>query len=24
VECLYAPEFAFHTEGIRINVEGGQ
>ncbi len=23
VECLYAPEFAFHTEGIRINVEGG-
>jgi hypothetical protein len=24
VECLYAPEFAFHTEGIRINVEAGQ
>ncbi len=24
VECLYAPEFAFHTEGIRVNVEGGQ
>ncbi|HXB06245.1 MAG TPA: alpha-2-macroglobulin family protein, partial [Puia sp.] len=24
VECMYAPEFAFHTEGIRINVEGGQ
>jgi len=24
VECLYAPEFAFHTEGIRINVGGGQ
>jgi len=23
VECLYAPEFAFHTEGIRVNVEGG-
>ena len=24
VECMYAPEFAFHTEGIRINVEGAQ
>jgi len=24
VECMYAPEFAFHTEGIRVNVEGGQ
>ena len=24
VECLYAPEFAFHTEGIRVSVEGGQ
>jgi Bacterial Alpha-2-macroglobulin MG10 domain/Alpha-2-macroglobulin family/MG2 domain len=24
VECLYAPEFANHTEGIRINAEGGQ
>jgi hypothetical protein len=24
VECMYAPELAFHTEGIRINVEGGQ
>jgi hypothetical protein len=24
VECMYAPEFAFHTEGIRINVEGRQ
>ena len=24
VECLYAPEFADHTEGIRINVEGRQ
>ncbi len=24
VECLYAPEFAFHTEGIRINVEATQ
>ncbi len=24
VECLYAPEFADHTEGIRVNVEGGQ
>jgi hypothetical protein len=24
VECMYAPEFAFHTEGIRINVGGGQ
>lgn len=24
VECMYAPEFADHTEGIRINVEGGQ
>jgi Bacterial Alpha-2-macroglobulin MG10 domain/Alpha-2-macroglobulin family len=24
VECMYAPEFAFHTEGIRINVEGEQ
>jgi Bacterial Alpha-2-macroglobulin MG10 domain len=22
VECMYAPEFAFHSEGIRINVEG--
>jgi Bacterial Alpha-2-macroglobulin MG10 domain/Alpha-2-macroglobulin family len=24
VECLYAPEFAFHTEGIRINVEAAR
>ncbi|HEV3415017.1 MAG TPA: alpha-2-macroglobulin family protein [Puia sp.] len=24
VECMYAPEFASHTEGIRVNVEGGQ
>jgi Bacterial Alpha-2-macroglobulin MG10 domain/Alpha-2-macroglobulin family/MG2 domain len=24
VECMYAPEFAYHTEGIRINVEGAQ
>jgi hypothetical protein len=24
VECMYAPEFADHTEGIRINVEGDQ
>ena len=24
IECLYAPEFSFHTEGIRINVEAGQ
>ena len=24
VECLYAPEFAFHTEGVRINVEAAQ
>ena len=24
VECMYAPEFADHTEGIRVNVEGGQ
>jgi uncharacterized protein YfaS (alpha-2-macroglobulin family) len=24
VECMYAPEFAFHTEGIRINVGGEQ
>ncbi|HET6255273.1 MAG TPA: alpha-2-macroglobulin family protein [Puia sp.] len=24
VECMYAPEFAAHTEGIRVNVEGGQ
>lgn len=24
VECLYAPEFADHTEGIRLNTEGGQ
>jgi len=24
VECMYAPEFAFHTEGIRVNVEGAQ
>ena len=22
VECMYAPEFAYHSEGIRINVEG--
>ncbi|HTI89272.1 MAG TPA: alpha-2-macroglobulin family protein [Puia sp.] len=22
IECMYAPEFAFHTEGIRVNVEG--
>jgi hypothetical protein len=21
IECLYAPEFAFHSEGIRVNVE---
>ena len=24
VECMYAPEFAFHTEGIRVNVEDDQ
>ena len=23
IECLYAPEFTYHTEGIRINVETG-
>jgi hypothetical protein len=23
IECLYAPEFTWHTEGIRVNVEGG-
>jgi hypothetical protein len=22
IECMYAPEFAFHSEGIRVNVEG--
>ncbi len=22
VECMYAPQFAFHSEGIRVNVEG--
>jgi hypothetical protein len=22
IECMYAPEFAYHTEGIRVNVEG--
>jgi hypothetical protein len=21
IECMYAPEFAFHSEGIRVNVE---
>jgi hypothetical protein len=24
VECMYAPEFAFHSEGIRVNVEATQ
>ncbi len=24
IECLYAPEFSYHTEGIRVNVEAGQ
>jgi hypothetical protein len=23
IECLYAPEFRYQTEGIRINVEAG-
>lgn len=23
IECLYAPEFAYHTEGIRVSVEAG-
>ena len=23
IECMYAPEFAYHTEGIRVSVEGG-
>jgi hypothetical protein len=23
IECLYAPEFTWHTEGIRVNVETG-
>ena len=22
IECMYAPEFAYHSEGIRVNVEG--
>ncbi len=22
IECMYAPEFSYHSEGIRINVEG--
>jgi hypothetical protein len=21
IECMYAPEFAYHTEGIRVSVE---
>jgi len=21
IECMYAPEFGFHSEGIRVNVE---
>lgn len=24
IECMYAPEFASHTEGIRVNVEAAQ
>jgi hypothetical protein len=24
IECMYAPEFTWHTEGIRVNVEAGQ
>jgi hypothetical protein len=23
IECMYAPEFTWHTEGIRVNVEAG-
>lgn len=23
IECMYAPEFSYHSEGIRVNVEGG-
>jgi uncharacterized protein YfaS (alpha-2-macroglobulin family) len=23
IECMYAPEFSFHSEGIRVNVEAG-
>ncbi|HWB94347.1 MAG TPA: MG2 domain-containing protein [Puia sp.] len=22
IECMYAPEFSYHSEGIRVNVEG--
>jgi uncharacterized protein YfaS (alpha-2-macroglobulin family) len=24
IECMYAPEFSFHSEGIRVNVEAAQ
>ena len=24
IECMYAPEFSYHSEGIRVNVEGVQ